>query len=530
MRPKLTFGVLAASLLLAGAPSSFSAQIIVANTNDDGPGSLRQAITSSGPGDTITFASGLSGATIVLTSGKLLLTNNLTIDASALPGRIQISGNSNSRIFQVASNYIVVLNSLTIRDGSAPDTFGTYPDNSGGGILNNFGNLTITNCIIANNQAVLDGSGNGGGIENYSGTLAIYNSTISNNAANYYGGGIENDAGTLTIYNSTISGNATSSSGGGIENDAGSLVISNSTISGNATSDYGGGIENVSGTLTIYNSMISSNVSGDLGGGIDSYDANDDGFLTIINRSTFVGNSAASLGGGIEMYGTLTLNQCTFTANSCAGNGGAGIDTSGGVGPFTVNQSTLTGNFTTNSTGVGGIWGDATISNTIVAGNNAPTNPNLDAGATITVLGVNLTNGAPLVALLGNYGGPTPTMPPTPGSPAIDGCNKGTGFTTDQRGFPRVAGAYADIGAVEGVFIPKFPFTGLTKLGNGSFQFGFTNLSGPNYTVLATTNIAAPVNTWSNLGSPVESPSGTFQFTDPQAPNYPRRFYRVELP
>jgi hypothetical protein len=67
-------------------------------------------------------------------------------------------------------------------------------------------------------------------------------------------------------------------------------------------------------------------------------------------------------------------------------------------------------------------------------------------------------------------------------------------------------------------------------LGNGSFQFAFSNLTGLNYTVLASTNVAAPLNTWSNLGAPVEAPPGMFQFTDPQATNYPTRYYRVTSP
>jgi hypothetical protein len=72
--------------------------------------------------------------------------------------------------------------------------------------------------------------------------------------------------------------------------------------------------------------------------------------------------------------------------------------------------------------------------------------------------------------------------------------------------------------------------TGLTKLGNGSFQFNFTNLEGANFTIFASTNVALPFNQWSNLGAPVESPAGTFQFTDPQATNKPTRFYRVSSP
>ncbi len=70
------------------------------------------------------------------------------------------------------------------------------------------------------------------------------------------------------------------------------------------------------------------------------------------------------------------------------------------------------------------------------------------------------------------------------------------------------------------------------KLGDGSFQFGFINGSGPSYSVLANTNLSATVNTWTNLGAATEMPvgSGLFQFTDHQAPNYPQRFYRVSLP
>ncbi len=70
------------------------------------------------------------------------------------------------------------------------------------------------------------------------------------------------------------------------------------------------------------------------------------------------------------------------------------------------------------------------------------------------------------------------------------------------------------------------------KLGDGSFRFGFINASGPSYSVLASTNLAAPVNAWSNLGPATEMPadSGLFQFTDHQASNYPQRFYRVSSP
>jgi hypothetical protein len=76
------------------------------------------------------------------------------------------------------------------------------------------------------------------------------------------------------------------------------------------------------------------------------------------------------------------------------------------------------------------------------------------------------------------------------------------------------------------------PIFNSLKLGDGSFQFSFSNPSGPSYRVLASTNAAAPLNTWSNLGLATETPpgSGQFQFADHQAPSYPRRFYRVSSP
>jgi hypothetical protein len=51
--------------------------------------------------------------------------------------------------------------------------------------------------------------------------------------------------------------------------------------------------------------------------------------------------------------------------------------------------------------------------------------------------------------------------------------------------------------------------------------------SGASYTVAATTNFSS---NWTILGAPVETAAGQFKFTDAQAINLPRRFYRVSLP
>ena len=70
------------------------------------------------------------------------------------------------------------------------------------------------------------------------------------------------------------------------------------------------------------------------------------------------------------------------------------------------------------------------------------------------------------------------------------------------------------------------------RLGSGLFQFTFTNLPGATFTVLASKNVALPINTWSNLGYAVESPlgSGEFQFTDSSTASSSQMFYRVVSP
>jgi hypothetical protein len=62
----------------------------------------------------------------------------------------------------------------------------------------------------------------------------------------------------------------------------------------------------------------------------------------------------------------------------------------------------------------------------------------------------NLIGGNPMLAPLGDYGGPTRTMPPLAGSPAIGKGTTGSGIpTTDQRGFAWVT---TDIGAAAADF------------------------------------------------------------------------------
>ena len=468
LRPAALIPILLMLFLTGGATAS--AQVVTSSA-DSGPGTLRSAITNAANGAVITFDPNLSGATITL-SNTLTINTNLTIDASALPGGLQINGNGSVQIFNVASTITVFLNSLTLANG--------YSTNNAGGIYNN-GTLTLTNCTLSGNSATNSGGGYGG-----------------------LGGGIFN-FGLLTLNQCTLSGNSVAFEGGGIFNLAGTLTLNNCTLSGN-NSLYGGGIYNVEGTATL-------------------------------NQCTLSGNYATTngSGGGIYNYGrgTLALNQCTLSGNSAPG-------------------------FFRGGGGGGGIYNDyggtLALTNTIVGGNNGKTPFYADDiynnSAILTYGGSNLVQSvydggsfigpapftnAPDLAPLGNYGGPTQTMPPLPGSPAIDaGSVAANTFSTDQRGYPRTQNGLIDLGAVElqspAASPPVLANLTVPAGGGNGLQFTFTNASAADFTVLTATNVALALTNWTVLGEVRQVAPGQYQFTDPQAATNLARFYRVRSP
>jgi PKD repeat protein len=480
---------------------------LVTNTNDTGIGSLRQAIANATNGAVITFDPSLSGATILLAS-TLTINTNLTIDASTLPGGIQINGNATARIFQVATNIIVALNSLTITNGLDSNT-NVFLDGAagggGGGGIRNGGTLTVNQCIVAGNSAMF-----GGGIRN-EGMLTVNQSTITQNAATGNNGGGVNNAGTLFINLSTVSGNTATNAGGGLRNVAatGALTVNQCTISGNYAGFEGGALSTSgNSTAAVTNSTFFGNQVGKGGNGNavangDFTLPNADTTRMVLSQCTFEGNVPASTnlnsglwGGAIANNGlSLAVNQCTVTGNS-ADNGGGIFNNYGATlvinsliaGNAAGSSNDAEANFATNSIQSGG---DNLIGSN--AGGNGFTNGiNGDLVGTLA-LPIN-----PLLAPLGNYGGPTPTMPPLTGSPAIDGCTGGTSFTTDQRGFPRVFGSFADIGAVEaGDRIPGYAavvtvnddtFNGLTT--DGVSLREAIVLSAPGSTITFATNLS----------------------------------------
>ena len=129
-----------------------SADIItVTNTNDNGPGSLRQALADANDGDTIEFA--VTG-TIGLTSGELVVDKSLTISGPGADS-LAVNGSAKSRVFYVGPDAVLTISQLSITNGNATTDFG-------GGIYNDQSTLTLNNCELTGNDCCLHGSGNTG--------------------------------------------------------------------------------------------------------------------------------------------------------------------------------------------------------------------------------------------------------------------------------------------------------------------------------------------------------------------------------
>ena len=180
------------------------------NTTSDsiapGPGllSLREAVgfadTAPSGNSNITFDKTVfkTPQTITLTGNQLELSNTTGTETITGPkAGVTISGGGASRVFQVDGGVTANFSGLTITGGSTAE--------NGGGLYNDGGTATLTDCTVSGNSA-----STGGGIDETSGSLTLTNCTISGNTANIvsgFGGGVYTYSGVNTLTGCTISGN-----------------------------------------------------------------------------------------------------------------------------------------------------------------------------------------------------------------------------------------------------------------------------------------------------------------------------------
>jgi hypothetical protein len=330
---------------------------------------------------------------------RRLITDAVPGDTIVIPGcLITLTGAANED--DNAGGDLDITKALTIRGAGARATIidgglidRVFDVNPGGLPLPPLNNVTISDLMVRNGR----GGTRGGGIRN-TGNLTLQRVVVRNNVVlqgtlEAGGGGIANE-GVLHAEEITVEGNSASGpviqSGGGIHN-AGTLTLTRSTVNGNVvaaaeTFSNSGGIAN-SGTLTLIDSTISSNHGGHDGpGGILNT-----GTLNA-SGSAIVSNVSLGPTNGIKSSGVVSLTNSIVANNG--GNQCQGV------------VSSVGGNLATDSTC------------NLIGPNDAVA---ADAG----------------LGPLGPQGGPTPTHPLLPGSPAIDTALPVQCTATDQRGMPR---------------------------------------------------------------------------------------------
>jgi hypothetical protein len=427
-------------LLVLASPgiSRAGAEIVVANGNDAGPGSLRQAIADATPGETIALPAG----TYTLTSKELLIEKSLTIAGHGAGDTIVRAGGPFRVFYVFGSAAAVTISGVTIRDGRGTG--------GGGGLLNVESSLTLRDVAVTANVASADGEpgvkggvATGGGIYSATGSLHIFGSTVTDNRVSAIGGsgkegGIAQGGGIatlgdFTIEGSTISSNTADARGG----------------QGPASAEQKGGLVQGAGVFAIADSSSigGSTVSGNLadsragpgGGG---------GLIQGVGLFLLAGNSQG------------VMSKITVAGNVGRGSAGAfsqggGIFIIAGTGPVSIASATVAGNSLDQAKGEGGnlylLGGEVipTLHNSIVSGGVGSAGKE-NCALKAKSLGFNLesmdqcgfgtpgdqVNQDPQLGPLQDNGGPTRTMALAATSPAVDQ-GSAPGQLTDQRGVLR---------------------------------------------------------------------------------------------
>lgn len=182
-----------------------------------------------------------------------------------------------------------------------------------------------------------------------------------------------------------------------------------------------------------------------------------------IDRCTFLGNSTVRSGGAIYSAAGLKITNSSFVAGIAGSGGGAVFQT--GSGEAKLVHVTIAGNVATYGAGVANDGGDGgntlTLSRSLLSKNSGG-----NCSGALVSGGYNLSDdtfcGSAFVAdgdvnavnltmePLANNGGPTQTVPPAGGNPAIDHIPRSAcQLAVDQRGGGRPFGGRCDSGAVE---------------------------------------------------------------------------------
>jgi len=207
-------------------------------------------------------------------------------------------------------------------------SYGTCPDNSGGGIYIGHSIPVISNSTIRNNSAVSGaGEWGGGGIYSEYSRPEITDNLITGNYSGHDGGGIYCGYNSPSISNNKIIDNEAANRGGGIASFTfASPDIIGNEIAENQANSIGGGIYQSGGNSLIQSNIIRNNYAGD-GGGIACYLSNSKIYNNLINENeAYRGAGLWNQGSSPNVFNNTIIDNTAYTS------GGAIINMAGMAG------------------------------------------------------------------------------------------------------------------------------------------------------------------------------------------------------
>jgi fibronectin-binding autotransporter adhesin len=339
--------------------------------------------------------------------------------------------------------------------------------------------------------------------------------TTTRGLLNLNGGIVTANVDTMIIGRASSTGNATATGNGGgtLQFDAGTITVNTMNLGLQPTDNLkvGAGTNNV-GSNTVIGAAATLVVKGSLNIAFAA-GTNSMGVLNITNGNVLANrivpgtNSVLALGSSIGVYGGLLV------ATNPVGNSIAGLTslTLSPVGTPDNIRNTL--NLPVGYDSLAGL----TVTNLSIDGLDTTTNViNIESVGPAAAVGVEL----PIIQYQ------TLTF--------LAGATFNIGLGTLPTGYTGVLTndtATSTIGLVLASAIHPHPrMNSFVQSGNNLVVSGINGFANGPFHVLASTDVTAPLSTWTSVASGVFGPTGNFSFSTPIDPAKPQQFFIVQVP